>query len=168
MVIAFDDTTRYWDNSGNNGAGIFIPFNLGSILARLDKVQDVVFSEDANFVLSSESDVGNRPQLWQIDVNNSNLAEDDISPLRLPYPEHLGQVTSVTFSPNGDFIVSTAADGTVFLSDSDGGQLVRRLLAHQASALDAAFSDDGHFILTAGADQVLYLWDVNTTIGNEG
>jgi serine/threonine protein kinase/WD40 repeat protein len=190
MVIAFDDTTRYWDDNFN-GTGIFVPFDLGNVLARLGKVQDVAFGNDSefvltstftgvirqrrqdafgdpeDFVLTSESDVGNRPQLWEIDVNNTDSADDTVSPLRVSYPEHLGQVLSVTFSPNGEFIVSTAADGTAFLSDAAGGQLVRRLLAHDAAVLDAAFDDDGRFILTAGADGDLYLWDVNTNIGNE-
>jgi WD40 repeat protein len=187
MVIAFDDTTRYWDA----GLSIFIPFDLGNILARLGKVQAVAFSSDAdavltstsaplfflseipfdesgdNSVLTSQSDVGNRPQLWEIDVDNIEREDNNVRPTRLSYPEHLGQVTDITYSPNGDFLVSAAADGSVFLVDAGGGQLVRRLLAHEASVWDAAFSSDGRFIMTGGADNVMYLWDFNTNIGNE-
>jgi serine/threonine protein kinase/WD40 repeat protein len=186
MVIAFDDTTRYWDA----GLSIFIPFDLGNILARLGKVQAVAFSDDTTSVLTStsaplfflselsfgesgesvltsQSDVGNRPQLWSIDVDNLQREDNNVRPVRVSYPEHLGQVTDVSYSPNGDFLVSAAADGSVFLVDAGTGQLVRRLLAHEASVWDAAFSSDGRFILTGGADNVMYLWDFNTNIGNE-
>jgi WD40 repeat protein len=184
MVIAYDDATRYWDA----GLSIFIPFDLGNILARMNKIQAVAFSDDADAVLTSnsaplfflsevffgadsvltsQSDMGNRPQLWSIDVDNFAREDNKVQPLRITYPDHIGVVTDVTYSPNGDFIVSTATDGTVYLVDADSGLLVRRLLAHEASVWDAAFSSDGRFILTGGADNVMYLWDFNTNIGNE-
>jgi WD40 repeat protein len=64
-------------------------------------------------------------------------------------------VTSVTFSPDGKFIVTTCGDKTARLWFSYGA-LVKEL---QAPVSSAKFSSDGKFLVTASADNSARIWN---------
>jgi WD40 repeat protein len=64
-------------------------------------------------------------------------------------PEHQGQVTSATFSPDGAFVVTTGSDHRARLSRSDDGQQVW-VLPHSATVSDADFNSDGRWVVLAG------------------
>jgi len=64
----------------------------------------------------------------------------------------------VSFSPDGNAIVTSSGDNTARLWTSDG-QLVKELRGHTRPLALALFSPDGKFVVTASADNTVRVWD---------
>ncbi|KAI9478464.1 MAG: quinon protein alcohol dehydrogenase-like superfamily [Benjaminiella poitrasii] len=81
--------------------------------------------------------------------------------------DHTRFVHSVQFSPNGDFFVSGAADGKIFLYDGKTGDKLDELAtsegsAHKGSIFAVSWSPDSTQILSSSADYTAKIWDINT------
>ncbi|KAG9054182.1 hypothetical protein FS842_005878 [Serendipita sp. 407] len=75
---------------------------------------------------------------------------------------HAGVVWSVSFSPDGRFIVSGSDDRTVRLWDMETGhQLSTSFEGHSNRVISVAFSPDGRRIVS-GSDKTVRIWDVET------
>ncbi|MGH9968429.1 MAG: WD40 repeat domain-containing protein [Pyrinomonadaceae bacterium] len=77
---------------------------------------------------------------------------------------HTEEVTSVAFSPDGQYLLTSGHDGTARLWDIKTGAEVRRFLGHDGSVHRARFTPDGHYIASCGNDGILF-W--NTSDGTE-
>lgn len=71
---------------------------------------------------------------------------------------HQDYIASVSFSPDGNAIVTSSGDSTARLWTSDG-QLVKELRGHTRPLALAIFSPDGKFVVTASADNTVRVWD---------
>ena len=71
---------------------------------------------------------------------------------------HQDYIASVSFSPDGNAIVTSSGDSTARLWTSDG-QLVKELRGHTRPLALALFSPDGKFVVTASADNTVRVWD---------
>ena len=71
---------------------------------------------------------------------------------------HQEYIASVSFSPDGNAIVTSSGDSTARLWTSDG-QLVKELRGHTRPLTLALFSPDGKFVVTASADNTVRVWD---------
>lgn len=71
---------------------------------------------------------------------------------------HQEYIASVSFSPDGNEIVTSSGDSTARLWMSDG-QLVKELRGHTKPLVSALFSPDGKFVVTASADNTVRVWD---------
>jgi WD40 repeat protein len=71
---------------------------------------------------------------------------------------HEGSVSTVTFSPDGQRILTGSGDGTAKHWNSDG-QLLQTFAGHGAYVYSVAFSPDGQRILTGGEDETAKLWN---------
>ena len=71
---------------------------------------------------------------------------------------HQDSIASVSFSPDGNAIVTSSGDSTARLWTSDG-QLVKELRGHTRPLSLALFSPDGKFVVTASADNTVRVWD---------
>ena len=84
-------------------------------------------------------------------------------PVGQPLVGHTGDVTHVTFSPNGKILVSGSNDGTLILWDTTTREPIRQpLKVHTWGISSIAFSPDGSiFALSSilGAD--IFLWNVS-------
>ena len=96
--------------------------------------------------------------LWHI-VNSDSRSSNPQPIKRLR--GHIGRIYSVTFSPDGNLLVSTGEDNTVKMWSLDGTQL-KTLRQHTDHVYDAAFSPDGKILATASKDQTINLWDVDS------
>lgn len=74
---------------------------------------------------------------------------------------HSSEVHACAFSPDGAYIVSGSADGTVTLWDARTGRCMRTF-GHCGGVNACAFSSDGATILSGSGDGTLKLWDVQT------
>ena len=71
---------------------------------------------------------------------------------------HQEYIAGVTFSPDGNAIVTASGDNTARLWTADG-QLVKELRGHTRPLASALFSPDGKFVVTASADNTIRVWD---------
>ncbi|MBK9182256.1 MAG: PD40 domain-containing protein [Ignavibacteria bacterium] len=73
---------------------------------------------------------------------------------------HIGFVTGVAFSPDGQRIATAGHDATAKLWDANTGALIRTLTGHTSYVYSVAFSPDGRQLLTASLDTTAKIWEV--------
>ena len=81
---------------------------------------------------------------------------------RLILRGHSGPVIYAAYSPDGSKIVTTSADHTARLWDSQTGRQLAASLEHDGAVLAADFSPDGRRIVTGSEDETARVWDVAT------
>ena len=80
-----------------------------------------------------------------------------------PFTGHTGRVNSVTFSPNGQHIVSGSNDETIRVWDPMTGETVAGpFTGHTNLVNSVAFSPDGQHIVSGSMDQTIRVWDAMT------
>jgi hypothetical protein len=75
---------------------------------------------------------------------------------------HTDGIWSLSFSPDGRWLLSASEDQTVGVwnvAHGGGGSLVTRLTGHGAQVLCAAMSPDGKRIASGGRDGIVRFWD---------
>ena len=73
---------------------------------------------------------------------------------------HSDDITTVAFSPDGQYILTAGLDRTAKLWNRQGQELVT-FSQHSGYILDATFSPDGQYIITASADGTARIWLVD-------
>ncbi len=68
---------------------------------------------------------------------------------------------ALTFSPDGDRLVTRSATGRIRIWNVADGKLIRELAA-PAVAADVQYSSDGRILLSTGYDRIAQLWDATT------
>lgn len=81
---------------------------------------------------------------------------------------HSGTILTVAFSPCGQLVSSSAADGTVRLWDPTTGVLQQILEGHPASVYSVAFSLDSRLLVSGERDttaqsetKTIWLWNTS-------
>jgi WD40 repeat protein len=69
-------------------------------------------------------------------------------------------VLAVTFSPNGELVVTGSQDGTAKVWTTMTGQLLRTFDPQAAPVYSIACSPDGRYVLTGHDDATARLWSV--------
>jgi WD40 repeat protein len=86
-------------------------------------------------------------------------------PLRLA--GHVGEVTDIAMSPNGETVVTAGDDGTLRLWNPENGSVDKSapdlVLRSARPAVTVAFNKDGKRLAAGGADSIT-LWDVTTGV----
>eukprot|EP00842_Homolaphlyctis_polyrhiza_P005756 jgi/Hompol1/6181/HPOL_002220-RA len=79
---------------------------------------------------------------------------------------HSRFVQCVRYSPNGDFFVSSASDGKIFLYDGKTGDNIADLTSaansHTGGVFSLSWSPDSARLMSASADQTVKIWDIAT------
>jgi hypothetical protein len=70
-------------------------------------------------------------------------------------------VNAVTFSPDGNRIVTASEDTTVKVWDAQGGQELLTLKGHTSVVFSVAFSPDGKRLVTGSYDKTARVWDAD-------
>ncbi|PSN16635.1 hypothetical protein C7271_20120 [filamentous cyanobacterium CCP5] len=88
------------------------------------------------------------------------------NPIGEPFLGHTDIVWSVSFSPDGQKILSGSQDNTLRVWDVQGNSTCEPFLGHTASVLSVAFSPKDQTIVSGSGDRTLRLWDLQgNTIG---
>lgn len=81
------------------------------------------------------------------------------------FKEHLDFVNSVTYSPDGLFIITASDDGTARVYERlNVGVPVTFFKGHTGKVNSAAFSPDGMWVVTASEDGTAKVWEVETSM----
>ncbi|MBI1921866.1 MAG: protein kinase [Geobacter sp.] len=75
---------------------------------------------------------------------------------------HNDSVLSVTFSPDGLYVLSGSDDKTLKLWETAIGKELRRFEGHSDSVWAVSFSPDGRYVLSGSSDKTLRLWETAT------
>ena len=137
-----------------------------------DDVLSAAFSPDGRYVLSGSVD--NTIKLWDVSSGaeirtfkgHLNLEENIITWLDGNI-YNLNQVSSVTFSPDGHYVLSGSYDKTMKLWDVSSGAEIRTFKGHSYGINSVAFSPDGRYALSGSGSNNLYnhstkLWDISS------
>jgi WD40 repeat protein len=75
---------------------------------------------------------------------------------------HTSRVTSIAWSPNGNYLASASFDKTVHIWNGANGSHLLAYHGHTARVNALAWSPDNKYIVSASDDRTVHLWDVQT------
>lgn len=75
---------------------------------------------------------------------------------------HAGDVTSVAFSSDGQYILSGGKDNTVKLWDVSTGKEIRTFRGHSGWVCSLAFTPDGRYAVSGSSDKTIKIWNIET------
>lgn len=78
---------------------------------------------------------------------------------RLVLRGHTAAVSQVRISPDGRWIASASADGTVKIWDAETGAHLNTLVGHMAGVSCVAWAPDSNTLATGSDDKAIRLWD---------
>ena len=78
------------------------------------------------------------------------------------WQDHLGAVTNIAISPDGNMLASSSTDTMVKLWNLRTGKAFCTLTGHTAWVLSIAVSPDGQVLASASEDQTIKLWHLKT------
>jgi len=69
---------------------------------------------------------------------------------------------SVRFSPSGQLVATSDADGDLWIWNVRTGRLVRRWTGHKGTVWSLAFMAEDNVLVSGGSDGVVKCWDVSS------
>jgi WD40 repeat protein/tRNA A-37 threonylcarbamoyl transferase component Bud32 len=135
---------------------------VGEALGTGDEIDQLVFSSDGSqiAVASHDRQVAQWKSPGMVTVWNPITGQPTFPPLKHAYP-----VSSVGFSPNGQWLVTACSAPHIWLGrsayvwDAVTGRSASPPLQHAQGVLHATFSSDSKLLLTGGEDGIARVWD---------
>ena len=76
--------------------------------------------------------------------------------------EHSYSVNSVSYSPDGQYIVSGSYDNTIKIWNSKTGAFLYTLKGHNSTVESVCYSPDGQYIVSGSRDNMIKVWNSKT------
>ncbi|MDY7020959.1 MAG: AAA family ATPase, partial [Cyanobacteriota bacterium] len=148
-----DGTVKLWDVE--NGTEI------KTINAHRGGVQDVKFSPDGEIIASGGS-INPTVKLWKQDGTLLKTLTGHCQ--SFSRTEDCFGVFELSFSPDGQLLVSASGDRTLKLWDVPTGLEIETLKGHNHDVLGVSFSPDGQTIASSSRDRTVKLWNTEGAI----
>jgi len=114
---------------------------------------------DLNKKRTQESQIENLRVIGE--SNDSTHRAGFISPKILFQAGHTGAVTSVAFSPDGEYALTASSDKTLRLWDISTSREIRIFKRIKDYITSVAISQNGKYALTGSDDKIIRLWDIS-------
>jgi WD40 repeat protein len=141
---SWDRTLRLWDVTTGKTIRVFSGHTQG-------QVYRVAFSPDGHHAISVFL-TGKIFKLWNVKTGREVHT----------FKGHKDSVEAVDFSPDGRYIISGSADGTLKLWDVATGKGIRTFTGHNALVAGVAFSPDGRTVVSGSMDNTMKIWEIET------
>lgn len=119
-------------------------------------------TEDAGLEVAFASD-GSRLATWQYTLSQWQTSSGSlINTLN----QHIGNVTSLAFMPDGINLAIGSWDGSIYLRRITDGALYMNLRGHDRGITSIAVSADGNMLISGAADHTIRFWNLaeNTSL----
>lgn len=113
-------------------------------------IQSLAFSPDGRFIALGGGRNDPRIEIWDLQ------AEKRIR----HWKTYQNRVLALTFSPDGNTLVSSGDGGAIEVWDVHKGQLLHQFLEHRSNVVSLAISPDGRNLVSGGLDGIR-LWDLH-------
>ncbi|WP_414563460.1 MULTISPECIES: eIF2A-related protein [unclassified Anabaena] len=149
ITASFDKTVRIWDFFGKELAILKHQDHVTNASLSHDGQRIITITENPHIATNIQGNVvyssnGKTVRIWDLSGN-----------LLLQLPD---KVNTASFSPDDQFILTTANDKTARIWDTSG-KLLQTLTGHSMAVNSAYWSPNGKYILTTSNDA--YVWDVS-------
>lgn len=157
LTSSYDQIGRLWNLNNQE--------NIRAYLGAKDRLWSIGAANSGEFVAGACND--GRIYFWKsltVDKLGSLPNREDASKLGGDFENvgHDGPVFDIDFSPNGDFIASAGADGTVRMWNIALQRQVAVIKASEDKVYSVKFSNDGSLLLTASRDKSARLFNAVT------
>ncbi len=109
-----------------------------------------VISPEKMVVMAGGKD--NKISLWDLSVMPPVISRT--------FEGHKGQIKSLDSDPEGKYMASGSADGSIRIWDIFSTNLIYELKGHKGDVNSVKFSPDGSMLASGGADGAIMLWNV--------
>ncbi|MCT7954891.1 WD40 repeat domain-containing protein [Laspinema palackyanum] len=112
-------------------------------------IQSLAFSPDGRFIALGGGRNDPRIEIW--DLQQEKRIRH--------WKTYQNRVLALTFSPDGNTLVSSADGGAIEVWDVQKGELLHQFLEHRSNVLSLAISPDGRNLVSGGLDGIRF-WDL--------
>lgn len=124
-----------------------------SLKGHTDVVQDIAFDPlSGKLLVSCSADMSIR--IWDIQETYSCIKT---------LQGHDHNVSSVTFTPSGDHVVSSSRDRTIKIWEVSTGYCIRTLVGHRDWVRQIRIFFDGSLMASCSNDQSIFVWQISTS-----
>ncbi|MEG4800580.1 NACHT domain-containing protein [Microcoleus sp. ARI1-B5] len=130
----------------------YIGGNAATVLVKVDK--SVMAGKNFSHSVILGADFTNA-KLCHANFTNANLANS-------VFAKDLGNVISIAFSHDGNFLATGDSNGMIRLWEADSGREILTCKGHKNRVTSVAFSPSGEMLVSGSYDCTVRLWDIRT------